>query len=57
MVAILNIELELKAEKDNAEMRIKDVSDYQAVCSVVSANNRCDRFENGLIDFFEKKLI
>ncbi|CAJ0957301.1 unnamed protein product, partial [Mesorhabditis belari] len=31
LVALLNIELELKAEKDNAEMRIKDVKDYQAV--------------------------
>ena len=29
-VLILNVELELKAEKDNAEVRIKDVSDYQA---------------------------
>ncbi|CAJ0582410.1 unnamed protein product, partial [Mesorhabditis spiculigera] len=30
-IAILNIELELKAEKDNAQMRIKNVADYQAV--------------------------
>jgi len=27
----LNIELELKAEKDNAEVRIEDVSEYQAI--------------------------
>ncbi|CAP38530.1 Protein CBR-CCT-7 [Caenorhabditis briggsae] len=30
-VALLNIELELKAEKDNAEMRLTNVSDFQAV--------------------------
>lgn len=30
-IAILNIELELKAEKDNAELRISNVSDYQKV--------------------------
>lgn len=27
---MLNVELELKSEKDNAEVRIKDVADYQA---------------------------
>ena len=27
----LNLELELKAEKDNAEVRVKQVSDYQAI--------------------------
>ncbi|PAV75234.1 hypothetical protein WR25_05209 isoform B [Diploscapter pachys] len=30
-VALLNIELELKAEKDNAEMRLNTVEDFQAV--------------------------
>ena len=30
-VLCLNVELELKAEKDNAEVRISDVSEYQAV--------------------------
>lgn len=30
-IAILNVELELKAEKDNAELRISSVSDYQKV--------------------------
>lgn len=30
-VALLNIELELKAEKDNAEMRIQSVDEYQKV--------------------------
>lgn len=30
-VLCLNVELELKAEKDNAEVRIKEVSEYQAV--------------------------
>lgn len=31
LVALLNIELELKAEKDNAEMRLTNVEDFQAV--------------------------
>ncbi|KAJ1372225.1 T-complex protein 1 subunit eta [Parelaphostrongylus tenuis] len=31
LVALLNIELELKAEKDNAEMRLTSVDDFQAV--------------------------
>jgi T-complex protein 1 subunit eta len=31
LIAILNIELELKAEKDNAEMRITNVDEYQNV--------------------------
>lgn len=30
-IAILNIELELKAEKDNAEMRIRGVEEYQNI--------------------------
>lgn len=30
-IALLNIELELKAEKDNAEVRIENVKDYQQV--------------------------
>ena len=30
-VLALNIELELKAEKDNAEVRLSDPGDYQAV--------------------------
>jgi len=30
-VLALNIELELKAEKDNAEVRLDDPGDYQAV--------------------------
>ena len=31
LVLALNIELELKAEKDNAEVRLDDPGDYQAV--------------------------
>ena len=31
LIAVLNIELELKAEKDNAELRIANVADYQEV--------------------------
>lgn len=31
LIALLNIELELKAEKDNAEMRLTTVEDFQAV--------------------------
>lgn len=31
LIALLNIELELKAEKDNAELRIANVSDYQQI--------------------------
>lgn len=34
-VALLNIELELKAEKDNAEMRIQSVDEYQKVFAFV----------------------
>uniref|UniRef100_A0A3B3T9R3 T-complex protein 1 subunit eta n=1 Tax=Paramormyrops kingsleyae TaxID=1676925 RepID=A0A3B3T9R3_9TELE len=30
-IALLNVELELKAEKDNAEVRVKSVEDYQAI--------------------------
>lgn len=30
-IALLNVELELKAEKDNAEVRVKTVEDYQAI--------------------------
>ncbi|RXN35419.1 T-complex 1 subunit eta [Labeo rohita] len=30
-IALLNIELELKAEKDNAEVRVNSVEDYQAI--------------------------
>jgi len=30
-VVCLNVELELKAEKDNAEVRVEQVSDYQAI--------------------------
>lgn len=30
LIVLLNVELELKSEKDNAEVRIKDVADYQA---------------------------
>jgi T-complex protein 1 subunit eta len=30
-IAIMNIELELKAEKDNAEIRIDDPADYQKI--------------------------
>lgn len=30
-IACLNIELELKAERDNAEVRVDDVSEYQAI--------------------------
>ncbi|KAH8119985.1 chaperonin Cpn60/TCP-1 family [Phellopilus nigrolimitatus] len=31
LILCLNVELELKAEKDNAEVRIEQVSDYQAI--------------------------
>jgi len=31
LIALLNIELELKAEKDNAEVRLDNVQEYQAV--------------------------
>uniref|UniRef100_M3Y9R5 T-complex protein 1 subunit eta n=1 Tax=Mustela putorius furo TaxID=9669 RepID=M3Y9R5_MUSPF len=31
MIALLNVELELKAEKDNAEIRVHTVEDYQAI--------------------------
>ncbi|XP_078062062.1 T-complex protein 1 subunit eta [Mustelus asterias] len=30
-IALLNVELELKAEKDNAEVRVNNVEDYQAI--------------------------
>ncbi|XP_059821832.1 T-complex protein 1 subunit eta [Hypanus sabinus] len=30
-IALLNVELELKAEKDNAEIRVDNVEDYQAI--------------------------
>uniref|UniRef100_A0A8C3ZN93 T-complex protein 1 subunit eta n=1 Tax=Denticeps clupeoides TaxID=299321 RepID=A0A8C3ZN93_9TELE len=30
-IALLNIELELKAEKDNAEVRVNNIQDYQAI--------------------------
>lgn len=30
-IALLNVELELKAEKDNAEMRISNVEEFQNV--------------------------
>ncbi|XP_027516294.1 T-complex protein 1 subunit eta isoform X1 [Corapipo altera] len=30
-IALLNVELELKAEKDNAEIRVNTVEDYQAI--------------------------
>merc|ERR1712021_304252 len=30
-IALLNIELELKAEKDNAEVRLENVEEYQKV--------------------------
>lgn len=30
-IVCLNVELELKSEKDNAEVRIEQVSDYQAI--------------------------
>ncbi len=31
LIVCLNVELELKAEKDNAEVRVEAVSDYQAI--------------------------
>lgn len=31
LILCLNVELELKAEKDNAEVRVEKVSDYQAI--------------------------
>ncbi|VDM97727.1 unnamed protein product [Thelazia callipaeda] len=31
LIALLNVELELKAEKDNAEMRIQSVEEYQKI--------------------------
>ena len=30
-ILCLNVELELKAEKDNAEVRVEQVSEYQAI--------------------------
>lgn len=30
-IALLNVELELKAERDNAEVRVESVSEYQKV--------------------------
>ncbi|CAG8553322.1 367_t:CDS:10 [Acaulospora morrowiae] len=30
-ILLLNVELELKAEKDNAEVRVEDVNEYQAI--------------------------
>lgn len=30
-IALLNVELELKAERDNAEVRVSSVSEYQKV--------------------------
>lgn len=32
-IALLNVELELKAEKDNAELRIANVQEFQNVCA------------------------
>eukprot|EP01048_Picozoa_sp_COSAG05_P034933 COSAG05_NODE_14885_length_384_cov_0.898246_1_plen_76_part_10 len=29
-ICLLNVELELKSEKDNAEVRVKDAADYHA---------------------------
>lgn len=37
-IAILNIELELKAEKDNAELRISSVEEYQKVSFVKNSS-------------------
>ena len=31
LILLLNVELELKAEKDNAEVRVNEVSEYQAI--------------------------
>ncbi len=31
VLALLNVELELKSEKDNAEIRIESVAEYQNV--------------------------
>ncbi|XP_077136503.1 T-complex protein 1 subunit eta [Ranitomeya variabilis] len=31
LIALLNVELELKAEKDNAEVRVSNVEEYQAI--------------------------
>ena len=31
LIALLNVELELKAEKENAEVRVTNVKDYQSV--------------------------
>lgn len=36
LVALLNIELELKAEKENAEARISNVEDFQKVSELTS---------------------
>lgn len=33
-IALLNVELELKAERDNAEVRVETVSEYQKVVDV-----------------------
>lgn len=47
-IALLNIELELKAEKDNAEMRIQSVDEYQKVFAYVKVSseteNCCDHW-------------
>jgi len=31
LIAVLNVELEVRAERDNAEMRIRHVAEYQKV--------------------------
>ena len=33
---MLNVELELKAEKENAEVRVTNVKDYQVISSFLS---------------------
>lgn len=38
-ICLLNVELELKSEKDNAEVRIKNVADYQ-VCGLLLTTHR-----------------
>ena len=35
-IAMLNIELELKAEKDNAEVRVDNVEEYQKIGKSIS---------------------
>ncbi len=41
-IALLNIELELKAEKENAEVRVNNVEEYQKACLTSCTKLRFD---------------